>query len=161
MKTKTTKIVEKNQFPTSYYLGFDPYKDTPNTPQPELCGNCGKANEADPSKRKKCSACGEELVYPSQYRRFTTALTNAFYAQKTQHHIGAGVKEVLKHVDHLRPYRVYQEETDKHAKSVAPRGISFPEFDEQCQSIYNIVHCLSSYGELQLAPELFPFEFGV
>jgi hypothetical protein len=158
IKTRTIKVVEKKESPVSHYLGFDPRKDGPDAPYPSLCSNCGRANEPDPAKRRKCAHCSEDLFYPCMYSRFTTALTNAFYCQKTQHPIGAGVLQVLKHTKRLRPYRVHQDEHSSH-KMKRGSNISWEDFDAQCQSVYNIVHCLSSYGELQLSPDLLPYEF--
>ena len=87
---------------------------------------------------------------PLDYREYTQVLTYSFYAEKTGINIQTNLKSVLQLLPLYRPYKIFS-------------GFSYDDeifdtFADQLTMVFNVVHVLSNYGELQLSSSLLPLE---
>ena len=83
--------------------------------------------------------------------QYTTALTYTFYASKIGIDIHIDLVNVLRLLPLYRPYRVFSK--------IKKGEDSFDEYSDQITMIFNLIHVLSNYGELKLAPSLLPQEY--
>ena len=83
---------------------------------------------------------------------YTSVLSSTFYAVKTGINIHVDLGTALKLLPSFRPYKKYV-----HLKRTDD---DFDEYANQITMIFNVIHVLSSYGELRLSPALLPLEYG-
>jgi hypothetical protein len=86
---------------------------------------------------------------PLSYRDYTRVLTYSFYANKTGIDIHINFRAVLKLLPIFRPYEDF-------ADLDSADDDDFDEYADQITMIFNVVHVLSSYGEVALTPALLP-----
>ena len=88
---------------------------------------------------------------PMSHSEYTTVLSSTFYAVKTGISVHVDLSTALKLLPTFRPYKKfsYLKQSDD----------EFSDYSDQITMIFNVVHVLSSYGELRLSPELLPLEF--
>jgi hypothetical protein len=86
-----------------------------------------------------------------EWRQYTKALTHTFYASKIGVDIGQDLVTVLRLLPLYRPYRAFTK--------LSKDNDSFDEYTDQITMLFNLIHVLSNYGELRLAPSLLPQEY--
>lgn len=86
---------------------------------------------------------------PLSYRDYTRVLTYSFYANKTGIDIHINFRIVLRLLPVFRPYENF---TDLDTAD----DDDFDEYADQITLIFNVIHVLSSYGEVALSPALLP-----
>ena len=86
-----------------------------------------------------------------EWRQYTKALTYTFYASKIGIDIGQDLTTVLQLLPLYRPYRSFTK--------ISKSSDSFDEYTDQITMLFNLIHVLSNYGELRLAPSLLPQEY--
>lgn len=86
-----------------------------------------------------------------EWRQYTKALTYTFYASKIGVDIGQDLVTVLRLLPLYRPYKSFTK--------VSKSNDSFDEYTDQITMLFNLIHVLSNYGELKLAPSLLPQEY--
>jgi len=116
---ETRKFVQEGKYQPADYFGFQAKKEGPVACEPEQ----------------------------NRFRAFTTAIVNAFYADKVGIDLGASVLDVFAHLSSLRPYRAEDE-------------LPWEEWLDQTTMLFNIIHVCSNFGELRLDPALIPEEAG-
>jgi hypothetical protein len=86
-----------------------------------------------------------------QCSQYATCLTYTFYASKVGIDIHVDLATVLRFLPLYRPYKAFSR--------VKKGEESFDEYADQLTMIFNLIHVLSNYGELRLAPSLMPQEY--
>ena len=82
----------------------------------------------------------------SRYRLFSSSLIHSFYADRVGLILGCPFVEIFKWLPTLRPYK-------------GPTELTWQDYIDQCYLVTHIIFTANNWGELRLAPALFPHEY--